>query len=99
MPYSKNYAKSSDKTVYPKWIEVSLTAEEEREAENLCREKNIGVMKECIADAREIVRGEKLFETQTHIVRIATSLFEKRASHEVFFKESKTKEKFDKQQD
>ena len=30
-----------------------------------------------------------------NVVRLAVALFEKRASHEIFFKENKAKEKFD----
>jgi hypothetical protein len=95
MVFSKSYAKTTDKSIYPKWIEIFLTDEEEKTAEIECREKNILVMKECLEDAALIVKEKKLFETQSHIVNIANYLFDKRASHEVFFKEKKTKEKFD----
>lgn len=95
MVFSKNYAKTSDKSVYPKWIEVSLTKEEEIESERKCREENIKIMNECIEDAKLIVKEQKLFENQNHVTRIANALFDKRASHVVFFKENKTKEKFD----
>lgn len=96
MGFSKSYAKTTDKSVYPKWVEIILTEQEESDAESLCREKNILTMKQCIEDARLIVKDHKLFEAQANIVQIALSLFDKRASHEVFFKENKTKEKFDK---
>ena len=95
MGFSKSYAKSSDKSVYPKWVEIKLNFEEEKEAINICREKNLEIMNECINDARIIAKENKLFESQQGIIKIATSLFDKRASHEVFFKEQKTKEKFD----
>lgn len=96
--FSKNFAKSSDKSVYPKWIEVTLSQEEEKQAEKECRDKNYQVMLECIEDAKSLVIDKKLLESQTNIVNIASALFEKRASHEVFFKENLAKQKFDKLQ-
>lgn len=95
MVFSKNYPKTSDKSVYPKWIEISLTEQEELEAEKECRIENVKIMNECIEDAKIIIKEQKLFENQNHVTRIANALFDKRASHAVFFKENKTKEKFD----
>ncbi len=97
MTFSKTFPKSSDKSVYPKWIEVFLTAAEEKEQEALARSENIKIMKECIEDAKDIMKEKDLKKFQTNMVDIARSLFEKRASHEVFWKESKAKEKFDKE--
>jgi len=97
MPFSKTFPKSTDKSVYPKWEEIYLTEEEEREAELECREKNIRIMSECIDDARHLVQEKRLLENQVPLLRIATALFDKRASHEVFFKERKAKHKFDKE--
>lgn len=95
MPFSKTFPKSSDKSVYPKWEEVYLTEEEENKAEKECRNDNILKMMQCIDDAKGIVHDKKLLESQQVLIEIAKSLFEKRASHEVFFKEKKAKEKFD----
>ena len=95
MGFSKNFPRKSDKSAYPNWIEVSLTAEEEREAEDECRAENNRIMRECIDDARSIVQEKRLLESQGVLSRIAVALFEKRASHEVFHKENKAKEKFD----
>jgi len=96
MAFSKTFPKSTDKSVYPKWEEVYLTEEEEKKAEIECREKNILVMRECIDDARAIVQEKRLLENQTVLSNIASNLFEKRASHEVFHKERLAKQKFDK---
>jgi len=96
MTFSKTFPKSSDKSVYPKWIEVFLTEAEEKEQEALARTENIKIMKECIEDAKEIVKEKNLKDFQTNMISIAIALFEKRASHDVFWKESKAKEKFDK---
>jgi DNA helicase TIP49 (TBP-interacting protein) len=97
MPFSKTFPKTTDKSVYPKWIEVFLTEEEERLEEKKCKEENIKLMKECIDDAREIIKNKNLKEYQTDLINMAISLFEKRASHAIYWKESKAKEKFDKQ--
>ena len=43
-----------------------------------------------------ITKGLKDFDT--NLVRIAIALFEKRASHTVFWKEERAKDKFDKSQ-
>ena len=97
MPFSKTFPKTTDKSVYPKWIEVFLSEAEEKEQEDLCRKENIILMKECIDDAKKIFEEKKLKDYQTDIIRLAVALFEKRASHSVYWKESKAKEKFDKE--
>ena len=53
-------------------------------------------MKECVDDAKEIMKDKGLKDYQTDLVNIAISLFEKRASHSIYWKENKAKEKFDK---
>ena len=95
MAFSKTFPKSSDKSVYPKWEEIYLTDDEEKNAEIECRKKNIQVMRECLDDARTLMQEKKLLETQALITDIAKSLFDKRASHEIFFKEKSAKTKFD----
>lgn len=98
MAFSKAFAKTTDKSVYPKWMEVFLSGEEEKEEEKKCREENIRLMKECISDAKKIFASEKLKGYETSVMSIAIALFEKRASHAVYWKESKAKDKFDSQQ-
>jgi hypothetical protein len=95
MSFNKTYPKTSEKSAYPKWIEVSLTDAEEKEQEALCRNENIRIMKECINDAKDIIKERNLKEYQTDEISIATALFEKRSSHVIYWKESKAKEKFD----
>ena len=95
MTFSKSFAKTTDKSVYPKWVEVYLSEEEEIEQEKICRKENLALMKECVEDARNIINEKKLKDYQTDVINIAIALFEKRASHEIFYKENKTKEKFD----
>lgn len=96
MGYSKSFPKSVKGSTYPQWEEIFLSKEEETEQEFLCREENIKLMKECIDDAKTIIKDKNLKEYQTDIINMSISLFEKRASHEVHFKENKAKEKFDK---
>jgi len=96
MPFSKSFPKTTDKSVYPKWEEVYLTEKEERAIEQECRAENITLMNECIEDAKRIIDRQGLKRYQTDLISIARALFEKRASHAVFLKEAKCKEKFDK---
>ena len=52
-------------------------------------------MKDCIEDAKHIISEKNLKVYQSDIVDIAISLFEKRASHSIYKKEQKAKDKFD----
>lgn len=97
MGFSKTFPRTTDKSVYPKWIEIFLDEKEEKEVELEVRQKNIQLMKECMDDAKHIVQEKRLLENQYILTRIAISLFEKRSSHEIFHKESKAKKKFDKE--
>ena len=97
MPFSKSFPKTTDKSVYPKWEEVYLTDAEERAVEDESMRENLRLMKECIEDAKKIFSEKDLKPYQTDIIHTAIALFEKRASHTVFWKESKAKEKFDSQ--
>lgn len=94
--FVKSFPKTTDKSVYPKWVEIALSEEEEKEIDEKAKEENIKLMKECIDDAKKIFKEKNLKEYQTDIVNIAISLFEKRASHSVYWKESKARQKFDK---
>jgi hypothetical protein len=96
MAFSKSFAKTTEKSVYPKWVEVYLTEEEEREEEKKCKAENVRLMKECLEDARKIFASEKLKGYETSLITLTIALFEKRASHSVYWKENKAKEKFDK---
>lgn len=93
MVFSKSFPRTVKGSTYPVWEEISLSDEEEKEVEKLCKEENNRLMKECLEDAKKIM--ENLKEYQTDMVSIARSLFDKRASHLVYWKENKAKEKFD----
>ena len=95
MPFSKSFPKTSKTSVYPQWEEISLTDAEEKEVEQKSKEENIKLFKDCIDDAKSILIEKGLNESASEIIKVAISLFEKRASHEVYHKENKAKEKFD----
>lgn len=97
MPFSKTFPKTTKGSNYPVWEEVYLTEEEERLQEISCRQENIKVMVQCINDAKNIFEQQNLKRFQSDLIRVAIALFEKRASHEIYWKEEKAKLKFDKQ--
>ena len=95
MPFSKSFPRTIKGSNYPRWEEIFISEDEETAEEQKARVENIKLMKECIADAKKIFEEEELKRYQTDLIRTAISLFEKRASHEVYWKERKAKEKFD----
>jgi len=96
MAFSKSFPRTTDKSVYPVWEEIVLSDDEEREVEEKCRKENIEIMKECIDDAKRIIEEKGFKGFKEDILTVATKLFDKRASHSVYWKENKAKEKFDK---
>jgi len=96
MAFSKSFPHTTEKSVYPTWEEIRLTDQEEKEQEVEARYENIKKMHECIEDAKKIIETNSLKPYQTDMINIAIALFDKRGSHEVYFKENKAKEKFDK---
>jgi hypothetical protein len=95
MAFSKSFPKQDGKSNYPKWEEVFLTDKEEKDIEALSRKENIRLMEECLDDAEKIAERNLNNGFETSIVSIAITLFEKRASHTVFWKEQKAKDMFD----
>jgi len=95
MAFSKSFPRTTDKSSYPVWEEIFLTEQEEKEEEQKSRQENIALLKECIEDAKNVMREKGLKEYQSDLIHLAISLFEKRASHSVYWKENKAKEKFD----
>lgn len=96
MVFSKSFPRTIDKSSYPVWEEIYLSEEEEKEQEQKCKDENVLLMKECIDDANKIFSEKNLKDFQSDVIKVAISLFEKRASHSVYWKENKAKEKFDK---
>ncbi len=95
MGFSKSFPRYIEGSNYPRWEEISITKEEEKEQEEKARNENIQLMKQCIEDAKSVLAEKGLKDYQTNIVNMAVALFEKRASHSIYWKEGKTKEKFD----
>jgi len=95
MTFSKSFPRTTDKSVYPVWEEMTLSDEEEKDIELKCRQENISVMKECIDDAKKLIEEKGLKGFEEDILKVAAKLFDKRASHSVYWKENKAKEKFD----
>ena len=96
MGFSKSFPRNVEGSSYPRWEEISITDEEEREEEEKARQDNIKLMKQCIEDAKVLLTEAGMKDYQTDAVNMAVAMFEKRASHSVYWKENKAKEKFDK---
>ena len=95
MTFSKSFPRTVEGSTYPRWEEISLTTEEEKAIEDEATEENIRIMKECIDDAKRLLEEKGFKGFKEDILTIAVPLFEKRASHAVYWKEEKCKEKFD----
>ena len=95
MTFSKSFPRTIEGSAYPKWEEVFLTREEERELEEKARIENTRIMKECIDDAKALIEEKGFKGFKEDILTVAVPLFEKRASHSVYWKESRCKDKFD----
>lgn len=94
MAFSKTFPKTVPGSNYPQWEEVYLTEEEEKIAETECQKANFQILDACIREAKALAIKHAI-NTEEIVAQLAASLFEKRASHEVFWKENKAKEKFD----
>ena len=95
MSFQRRFPKDKPGSPYPAWEEVILTKEEETIIEQEQRTYNKELMKECLNDAKTIVKELSLKDFQTDITSIAIALFEKRASHLVYWKEESAKKKID----
>lgn len=94
MAFSKTFPKAVPGSNYPLWEEVFLTAADELQIEEECKKFNFQLLDECIQDAKMLTIKNGMNEDE-NIIKLAIALFEKRASHVVFWKESKAKEMFD----
>jgi len=95
MSFSKSFPRTNEKSSYPVWEEIILTSEEELNIERLANSENVKLMEKCLVAAKDLISKNNLKEYQTDIVNLAISLFEKRASHLVYWKEAECKKKFD----
>ncbi len=96
MVFSRRFPRDVKGSAYPVWEEVYLAIEEERQLEHQARDENIRLLRECIEDAERLFAESKLKDFQTNVIQTAIALFEKRASHAVYWKEEAVKDKFDK---
>ncbi|MFH1275878.1 MAG: hypothetical protein ABIH82_02095 [Candidatus Woesearchaeota archaeon] len=94
MAFSKTFPKTVPGSNYPVWEEVFLTEEEENQVEADCKRTNFRILDESIQEAKALAIKHSM-NTEEIVSNLAIALFEKRASHEVFWKENKAKEKFD----
>ncbi len=92
--FSKTFPKKDPGTTYPIWEEVYLTEQEEQEAEEVCSHENVRILNNCLREAK-VMAIKHGINTDENRIKLAIALFEKKASHAVFWKESKAKEKFD----
>ena len=94
MAFSKTFPKAVPGTNYPIWEEIYLTEAEEKQIEEVCKQENSRVLDECLHEAKSLAIKHQI-NTDEIQARLAVALFEKRASHLIFWKESKAKGKFD----
>lgn len=95
MAFSRRFPKDKPGSPYAAWEEIYLTAEDETAVEAEQREANVKLMHECIRDAKNLAKDSELKDFQTDIINIAIALFDKRASHVVYWKEEEAKKRFD----
>jgi len=95
MVFSKSFPKTVKGSNYPVWEEIYLTSDEEKEIETNVRKENHILMLECVDKAKGILSEKKLDYTHSDVVNTAIALFDKIASHIVYHKEAKAKDKFD----
>lgn len=96
MAFSKRFPKELPGSNYAVWEEVSLTPEEEQEVEQQCQQHNSLLLDEALREAKALAIKHGI-NTEETVSALAIALFEKQASHVVFWKEIKAKEKFDAQ--
>jgi len=94
MAFSKSFARTIPGTNFPIWEEVVLTPEQEKEVEEKCSQENFHLLDECLKEAKALAIKNSVNDDR-NVVSLAIALFEKKASHVIFWKESRAKEKFD----
>ena len=93
MAHSKSFPREEGNST--RWEEVSLTLAEEQAEEERARKENTRLMRQCLDDAGSVMRGKNLQQYQSDMVLLAVTLFGKRASHAVYWKDSRCREKFE----
>ncbi len=93
MTYSKSFPRVLKGSTYPVWEEITLTAIQEKEVEELARKELLILMNQCLDDAKKILISKGL-NNEDNVVNLAVSLFEKQSSHVVYYKDQKCKDIF-----
>jgi hypothetical protein len=95
MSFVKTYPREMPGTNQTRWEEIVLDPQEEKEEEQRARLENIYLLRQCIADARNVMIDEDLGNYNSQVINLAVSMFQKRASHAVFYKEKRCRLKFE----
>lgn len=94
MAFSKTFPRQSPGSSATVWEEITLSGEEEKQAEESCRKENFQLLDGSLQEARSLAIKHSI-NTDANVARLAVALFEKKASHQVFWKEKMAKEKFE----
>lgn len=94
MAFSKTFPRQLPGSSATVWEEITLSEEEEKHAEESCRQENFRLLDEALLEARSLAIKHSI-NTDANVARLAVALFEKKASHQVFWKEKMAKEKFE----
>jgi len=94
MVFSKKFPKNVEGSNFPEWKEIILTDEEEKQAEEDAKREQYLLLDDCLREAKSLAIKNHVND-DGNVVMLALGLFEKRASHIIFVKENKAKEKFD----
>ncbi len=92
MPFSKRFPRTVPGTNFPLWEDIFLSEEEEKQVEESCKKENFRLLDRCLNEAKALAIKQGI-NTEDNVTRLAIALFEKQASHLVFWKESRAKEK------
>lgn len=94
MAFSKRFPRTVPGSNFPVWEDVFLSEEEEKQVEEDCKRENFRLLDNCLQEAKALAIKHGI-NTEENVTNIAIALFEKKASHLIFWKESKVKDKFD----
>jgi len=95
MTFKKSFPHQKAEGAFTNWVEIALSNDDEKKAQDKARDEQVATYNQCLDDAREILlkNGMKAFDP--NMIAVANALFEKRASHTVYYKEEAARDKFD----
>lgn len=94
MSFSKKFPKEVPGSNFPIWEEIILSPTEEQDVEEHAKRDQFKLLDEALREARALAIKHSIND-EGIVARLGVALFEKRASHIIFWKEEKAKEKFD----